>query len=290
MSIARSDRLHSFGTAKFRQHLRVVLFYLLLSLGAIVFMAPFLFMVISSLKPIHQIATTPIKWWPNPIMWSNYVGAVTVQPLGRFFLNSAFITCFNVLGAVFSCTLAGWGFAQRSFPGRNFLFMLVLSVMMIPSQVTMIPLYMMYSRLGWIDTYLPLIVPSFFGQAFFVFLARQFFLSLPDELSEAAIVDGCSPLGVFYHIALPLVKPLVVTIAIFVFQFTWNDFFGPLIYLTTKSKFTVALGLTAYTEEGFTRWDYLMAASTLAILPVALVFFSFQQYFVQGIATTGMKE
>jgi ABC-type glycerol-3-phosphate transport system permease component len=153
----------------------------------------------------------------------------------------------------------------------------------------MIPLYLLYSNLGWIDTYLPLTVPAYFGNAFFVFLVRQFFLTLPKELTEAAVIDGCSQFGTFRRIAIPLIKPAVVTVTLFTFMNVWNDFFSPLLYLNSVRKFTVALGLTAYQAEGFTHWEYLMAASTVAISPVLIVFLFFQRYFVEGLATTGLK-
>jgi multiple sugar transport system permease protein len=211
--------------------------------------------------------------------------------MGRYFLNSAIVTSLNVVGMVISCTLAGWGFSRANFWGRNFLFLLVLSTMMIPGQVTLIPLYLIFSRLHWVNTFLPLVVPAFFAAApYNVFLVRQFFLSLPHELDEAAVIDGCGPVRVFWSIGLPLVRPAVVTVAVFTTVFTWSDFFQPLIYLSSNKLFTVALGLTAYQAEGFVYWNYLMAASTVAVLPVLLVFLFFQRYFVKGLAATGLKE
>ncbi len=265
--------------------------YFLLLIGAVVFVTPFLFMILTSLKPMHQISTIPFTWWPDPIRFQNYREAFTVQPMGRFFLNSVIISSLAMLGMVFSCTLGGWGFSRPYFWGRDFLFLLLLSVMMIPGQVTMIPMYLLFSRLGWINTILPLVVPTFFAaQPFYVFMVRQFFMSLPSELNEAAIIDGCSHYRVFWSIGLPLVKPAVVTVAVFTFVFSWSDFFTPLLYLSSREKFTVALGLTAFQEEGFTHWDHLMPASTVAILPVLAVFLFFQRYFVKGLASTGLKE
>ena len=272
-----------------RKYLGRICIYCVLVIGSIIFITPFAFMILTSLKSIVQIETMPTKLWPDPVQWRNYVDAFTVQPMGRYFLNSTIVTVLNVLGAVFSCTLAGWGFSRPHFWGRDVLFFLLLSVMMIPGQVTMIPLYLLYSNLGWIDTYLPLTVPAYFGNAFFVFLVRQFFLTLPKELTEAAVIDGCSQFGTFRRIAIPLIKPAVVTVTLFTFMNVWNDFFSPLLYLNSVRKFTVALGLTAYQAEGFTHWEYLMAASTVAISPVLIVFLFFQRYFVEGLATTGLK-
>jgi multiple sugar transport system permease protein len=264
--------------------------YLLLAVGALIFILPFLFMLTTSVKPMDQIHAIPYRFIPDPIRLQNYVDAFTVQPLGRQFLNTAFVTVLSVIGTVASCTLAGWGFSRPRFFGRNFLFLLLLSVMMIPGQVTMIPLYLIFSDLGWINSYKPLIVPAFFATPFYVFLVRQFFLTLPYELNEAAVMDGCGEGTIFLRIGLPLVKPAVVTVAVFSFVAVWNDFFTPLLYLNSNEKYTVALGLTAYKAEGFTRWDQLMPASTVAILPVLLVFLFFQRYFVEGMASTGIKE
>ena len=264
--------------------------YLLLLVGAVVFLLPFWFMVAASFMPLEQIMGPGLKLWPEVFRPLNYVEAFTVQPMGRFFANSTFITVISVIGTVVSCTLGGWGFSRPWFPGRNILFVLVLSVMMIPAQVTMIPLYLIFTSFGWIDSYLPLIVPHFFGSAFYVFMVRQFFLTLPPELMGAATIDGCGQLRTFWSIALPLVKPAVVTVAVFTFVAVWNEFFGPLLYLNSPEKYTVPLGLTAFREEGFTHYDWLMPASTVAILPVLAVFLFFQRYFVQGLASTGLKE
>ena len=264
--------------------------YLLLLVGAVVFLLPFWFMVAASFMPLEQIMGPGLKLWPEVFRPLNYVEAFTIQPMSRFFVNSMFITVLSVIGTVVSCTLGGWGFSRPWFPGRNILFVLVLSVMMIPGQVTMIPLYLIFTSFGWIDSYLPLIVPHFFGSAFYVFMVRQFFLTLPPELMEAATIDGCGQLRTFWSIALPLVKPAVVTVAVFTFVAVWNEFFGPLLYLNSPEKYTLPLGLTAFRGEPFAHYDYLMAASTVAILPVLAVFLFFQRYFVQGLASTGLKE
>ena len=264
--------------------------YLLLLVGAVVFLLPFWFMVAASFMPLEQIMGPGLKLWPEVFRPLNYVEAFTVQPMGRFFVNSTFITVLSVIGTVVSCTLGGWGFSRPWFPGRNIMFVMVLSVMMIPGQVTMIPLYLIFTSFGWIDSYLPLIVPHFFGSAFYVFMVRQFFLTLPPELMEAATIDGCGQLRTFWSIAMPLVKPAVVTVAVFTFVAVWNEFFGPLLYLNSPEKYTLPLGLTAFRGEPFAHYDYLMAASTVAILPVLAVFLFFQRYFVQGLASTGLKE
>lgn len=288
MMATASKRSHFLGMSATKT-LRKILVHVMLILGGIIFLTPFFFMVTTSLKPIEQIQAVPIRWWPNPIRWQNYVDAFTVQPMGRYFFNSTLVTSLCVVGAIFSCTLAGWGFSRPYYWGRDFLFFLLLSVMMIPGQVTMIPTYLLFSHIGWINTHRPLIVPAYFGNAFYVFMVRQFFLTLPRELNEAAVIDGCTEFGTFWRIGIPLIKPAVVTVAVFTFMSVWNDFFTPLLYLNSRELFTVALGLTAYQGEGFTHWDYMMAASTVAILPVLAVFLIFQRYFVQGLATSGLK-
>ncbi len=264
--------------------------YLLLLAGAVVFLLPFWFMVAASFMPLAQIMGPGLKLWPEVFRPQNYVEAFTVQPMTRFFVNSTIVTVLSVIGTVASCTLGGWGFSRPWFPCRNVLFLLVLSVMMIPGQVTMIPLYLIFTQLKWIDTYLPLIVPHFFGSAFYVFMVRQFFLTLPPEMMEAATIDGCGQLRTFWSVALPLVKPAVVTVAVFTFVAVWNEFFGPLLYLNSPAKYTLPLGLTAFRGEPVVHYDYLMPASTVAILPVLAVFLFFQRYFVQGLASTGLKE
>jgi multiple sugar transport system permease protein len=262
--------------------------YGLLVIGAVVFLLPFWFMLATSVMSLSQISGPGLKLWPQGFRWQNYADTFRVQPMGRFFVNSSIVTGFSVLGTVISCTLGGWGFSRPWFPGRNFLFLLVLSVLMIPGQVTMIPLYLIFTNLKWIDTFLPLIVPSFFGSAFYVFMVRQFFLTLPPELMEAAVIDGCGQTRTFWSIALPLVKPAVVTVAVFTFVASWNEFFTPLLYLNTAKKYTLAL--TAFRDEGFVHYDYLMPASTVSILPVLAIFLFFQRYFVKGLASTGLKE
>lgn len=268
-----------------------LLAYAFLLIGAVIFIIPFLFMVVSSVKPIDELHVIPITFFPRHIRLQNYVDAFTVQPMAHYFLNSTIVTSLTVVGMVISCSLAGWGFSRSYFWGRNVLFLLVLSTMMIPSQVTLIPVYLIFTNLHWISTFLPLTVPAFFAvQPYNIFLIRQFALSLPEELSEAAVIDGCSPPRIFWSIGVPLIRPAIVTVAVFTCVFSWSDFFQPLIYLNSNSLYTVALGLTAYQSEGFVRWDQLMPASTVAILPVLLVFLFFQRYFVKGLAATGLKE
>jgi multiple sugar transport system permease protein len=220
----------------------------------------------------------------------NYAAAWTAAPFTRFTLNTLFITVCCILGQVLSASLVAFAFARLRWPGRNLLFLLMLATMMLPSEVTMIPTYLIFRSLGWIDTFLPLIVPSFLGGgAFFIFLFRQFYLTLPRELDEAAWVDGCSSFGIYWHILLPLCKPILVTIAIFSFVGHWNDFLTPLIYLNSAEHFTLAVGLRFFQGEYDTDMHLLMAASTLVLLPILVVFLIGQKYFVKSIVLSGIK-
>lgn len=220
----------------------------------------------------------------------NYRKAWTAKPFTRYALNTLFITLCCILGQVLSASLVGYAFARLEWPGRSLLFFVMLATMMLPQEVTMIPTYLIFRRLGWIDTFLPLIVPSFLGGgAFFIFLFRQFFLTLPRELDEAARVDGCSSLQIYWSVLMPLCKPIIATIAVFSFVAHWNDFQSPLIYLSSSEKFTLALGLQFFRGTYDTDMHLLMAASTLVLLPVILVFFFAQKQFVKSIVLTGMK-
>lgn len=276
-------------TVKLRRVAAAIVTYLILTIGGIAFSVPFYWMVMSSLKPIDEIFTFPIQWWPKVPQWQNYVDAFTFLPFGSYLWNSAKITVLNIIGTLFSCTLAAYGFARLQFKGRNVLFMLILGTMMLPAQVSIIPLFVMFSRMRWINTYYPLIVPSFFGNALYIFMMRQYFTTIPVELEEAARIDGCGYLRTFLTIFLPLCKPVLVTVTLFTFMGVWNDFFNPLLYINSPHLNTVALGLAQYQSEFGSYWHLMMASSVVAILPCLLIFFFFQRYFVEGIAATGLK-
>jgi ABC-type glycerol-3-phosphate transport system permease component len=263
--------------------------YLLMSLGAIIFTLPFLWMLSTSLKPSNQVFIYPIQWIPKPFVWRNYIDAWRSAPFGIYYLNTVIITVLIVLGTVLSSILSAYGFARLRFKGRDTLFLLILSAMMLPNQVTIIPQFLMFKFLGWLNTFLPLTVPAFFGPPFYIFLLRQYMLTLPTELDDAAFIDGCSKFQVLILILLPLLKPAVFTMTILTFLASWNEFFSPLIYLSEMKKYTVTLGLTLFRGEFVTYWNWLMAASVVAILPCLLIFMLFQRYFIQGIALTGLK-
>ncbi len=226
--------------------------------------------------------------------WRNYIEAWAPKALNETFntylLNTCIITFFAILGVVLSSTFVAYGFARFRFPFRDPLFLLMISTMMIPVQVTMIPTFILFKYLGWIDTFAPLIVPTFFGGgAFNIFLVRQFFMTIPYELDDAAKIDGCNYFQILYIILLPLVKPALITIAIFGFVYNWNDFLNPLIYLNSSSKYTLALGLQTFTTMYGSYYHLMMAASTIVLLPVLIIFFLGQRYFIEGVATSGLK-
>jgi multiple sugar transport system permease protein len=260
----------------------------LVALG-LLFFFPFAWLVLTSLKSASEIATMPPTIFPKQIQWRNYVEAVTYIPFFRYLFNTLFIFAGKAVGAVISCSLAAYGFSRLEWPGRDAVFVLVLSTMMLPTQVTMIPLYIIFDRLGWIGTYYPLIVPSWLAYAFAIFMLRQFFRTIPLELSEAARIDGCSEPRIYWQIIIPLAKPALATLVLYEFMWTWNDFFRPLLYLNDASRWTLSLGLLQFRSQRATMWELLMAASTLITLPSIILYFLGQKTFIQGIATTGFK-
>jgi multiple sugar transport system permease protein len=270
--------------------LRVVAFTLLIIFG-IAFLAPFAWMVSTSLKPLNETMSLPPRWIPSVVQWHNYRDAINAMGyFWRYTANTFFICVMSVIGTVLSSALAAYGFSRIEWKGRDRLFLVLLATMMIPFPVVMVPIYSLFKNLGWIGTFRPLWVPAFFASAFNVFLLRQFFLSLPKDISESARMDGCSELQIFLRIILPLSKPALLVVALFQFMFSWNDFLGPLIFLTEQKDFTLALGLQSFqSQNGGTAWHHLMAASTLVVLPVLILFFFTQRTFIEGIATTGGK-
>ncbi len=269
---------------------RLLAVALLLVFGA-AFLLPFAWMVSTSLKPLNETMVLPPRWLPSEPQWQNYPEAM--RAMGPFWLyarNSLLLAVLNVVGTVASSALVAYGFSRIEWRGRDSLFLLLLATMMIPFPVVMVPVYTLFRDLGWIGSFKPLWVPSFLAGAFNVFLLRQFFLSIPRDLSEAARIDGCSEFRIFWQIILPLAKPALLTVALFQFMATWNDFLGPLIFLVRQDQFTLALGLQNFQSvQGGTAWHYLMAASTLVVLPVLVLFFLTQRTFIRGISTTGLK-
>ncbi len=263
--------------------------YLALTGLSVLFALPFLWMLSASLKIEADIWNYPPEWIPNPVRAANYPEALSLMNFPRLLYNTVFITALSMVGTLLSCTWIVYGFARFRFPGRDFFFMLLLATMMLPAQVTMIPLFILFRELNWLNTFLPLIVPSFFGNAFFIFLLRQFFMTIPTELDDAAKIDGCSYIGIWWRILLPLIKPALAAVAIFTFIGNWNEFLGPLIYLNDEAKFTLTLGLATFRGVYSTQWALLMAASVVVLLPCLIVFFLAQKQFVEGITFAGLQ-
>lgn len=268
---------------------RLVLRYLLLILAAAVFILPLYWMIASSLKPDYEIFAIPPKWWPSEPQWSNYINALTSLPFGRFALNTLFIAVSTIIGHLLSCTVVAYGFARLNAPGKGFWFIVLLSTLMLPYPVTMVPLYIIFSRMGWVNSFMPLILPAFFGNAFYIFLLRQAFKQIPAELEDAARMDGATTLQVLWNIILPLARPALATVAIFTFQAAWNDFLAPLIFLHDQSKYTLMLGLSFFRGSYNINWAYLMASSIVITIPVILVYFLAQRAFIEGTAATSYR-
>lgn len=250
---------------------------------------PVYWMVTSSLKDNAHIFDSPPQWLPSPATWDNYPASLTYLPFGSFLLNTMLIEIFVIGGTLVSCSMAAYSFARLRWPGRDVVFVVLLSVLMLPTFATLVPSFIGWYHLHAVDTFIPLIVPAFFGNSFFIFLLRQFFRGIPRELEDAARIDGAGFMRSFAAIILPLSKPALMVVGIFTFMGVWNDFLGPLIYLNNQDHYTIALGLQLFLSSYQNRWDLLMAASTATIIPMVVVFLLFQRFFIEGITMTGMK-
>lgn len=266
---------------------KVLLYVLLIIIGSIM-VVPFLWMISTSLKEQYDTVKIPPVWIPNPPRWQNYVDLFTQQPMLQFMLNTIKIVFFVVLGQLFFSSLAAYSFARIKFKGRTVMFFFYIATLMVPGQVTMIPTYLMFAKVGLVDNHIVLILPAFFS-AFGVFLLRQFFMSLPKELEEAAEIDGCNPFTTYYRIMLPLIVPAMLTLGVFTLMNTWNDYMGPLIYLTTPEKYTMTLGIAYFKGVYTTQWNLVMAGSVLSVIPILVAYLCAQKYFVEGIAFSGVK-
>jgi len=275
---------------KKKEMIRQIIAHIFLCLASIVFILPFVWLVSTSLKPDEQIFAFPLIWIPDPFKWSNYPIALEYFPFLTCLKNTLYITIPSVIGTLISCSLVAYGFSRIKWVGRDILFFILLSTLMLPFQVTMIPLFVIFKQLAWINTFKPLYVPTFFGTVFFIFLLRQFFLTIPMELSDAAKIDGASEFFIYSRVLLPLSKPALGVVALFQFIWRWNDFLGPLIYLHDESKYPISLGLEFFQGEYEVEWSLLMAASTVTIVPIIILFFLTQRTFIQGISLTGIKE
>ena len=268
--------------------LRRVLLYIVLILIAVIMVVPFLWMLSTSLKTQYDAVKIPPVWIPDPPQWENYVKLFTEQPMFQFMLNTIKIVFFVVLGQLFFSSLAAYSFARISFKGRNVVFFFYIATLMVPGQVTMIPTYLMFAKAGLTDNHLALILPAFFS-AFGVFLLRQFFMSLARELEEAAEIDGCNPFMTYWRIMLPLVVPAMLTLGVFTLMNTWNDYMGPLIYLSSPEKYTMTLGIAYFKGVYTTQWNLVMAGSIVSVVPILIAYLCAQKYFIEGIAFSGVK-
>jgi ABC-type glycerol-3-phosphate transport system permease component len=281
---------------KLKTHQKALI-HVALVLLSIVFVMPLLWMMTTAVKPIDETLTSPPKWIPSVFLWDNYPKAIFYGrdelgyiPFLVYARNTVIVTFLTLVGAVASNALVAYSFARVKWPGRDLFFAVTLATMMVPFPVTMVPSFALFKWLGWVGTFRPLWVPAFFASAFSIFLLRQFFRTIPMELSEAAKLDGAGEFQIFFDVVLPLAKPALAVVALFTFMGSWNDFLGPLIYLVDQETFTLSLGLSAYqTQHGGTPWNLLMAASLMVIAPVIIVFFLAQRLFIQGIATSGLK-
>lgn len=271
---------------------RILGTYLLLAVGAAVFLLPLMWLVTTALKPQTEVYVFPPTFFPETFRWQNFPDGWNYQGMDfpRWLLNSLFIAAAVLVGTLLSSSLCAYGFARIKFPGRDLWFMAVLASIMLPGQVTLIPLYIGYNRIGWLDTLKPLIVPAYFGGgAMNIFLLRQFFKSIPTELEEAAVMDGAGRFRIWWQIILPLSKPVLATVAVFTFQGVWNDFYGPLIFLTSQKKYTLALGINLFKGMYSTQIPLMMAMSMLMVVPMIVVFFFAQKLMIRGVVLTGIK-
>ena len=264
------------------------LLHLALILAGITFLMPLVWIFSTSLKTAGQVFIIPVQWIPQTPQWGNFIEIFQILPLTSFIRNTIIVTVLGTLGTIFSSLLVGYSLARLRWPGREYVFMLLIATMMLPFVVTLIPTFILFKYLGWLDTLYPLFVPSWFGQAFYIFLMRQFMIGLPFELEEAARIDGANSWRILTRVIAPLCGPAIATVAIFAFLAHYNDFMGPLIYLSTNDKFTLPLGIYWYQGRYGQSWHLVMAVSTVALVPVIILFFVAQRYFIRGIALTGL--
>jgi multiple sugar transport system permease protein len=274
-----------------QRHTRLVkgVAYAICTVIGFMYVFPFYWMIITALKTDQQIFQWPPALVPSTPQWQNILESTRYIPFWLYMKNTLVICLIAVIGTLLSCTLVAYGFSRIRWPGREIVFLIYLSTIMLPSQVTMIPLYIVFRKLGWVGTIAPLVVPTFFGNVFFVFLLRQFLMTIPLELSDAAYIDGASEVGILWHIMLPLIKPALAAVALFTFLGNYRDFLSPLIYLTEQSQWTISLGLQMFKNMYGAQWQLMMAASALTMVPTVVLFFLTQRTFIEGITMTGIK-
>ncbi len=278
--------------AHFLRHtLPDIISYTLLSAVGLLFFIPFLWLIITSLKPLDQVFTMPLIWIPNPIQWNNYYDALNHPgfPFLRFLRHSLTYSVLSTVGVTAASAMAAYAFARIPFRGRGLWFGITLGTMMIPGVVTMIPTYIIFRWLNWVGSYKPLIIPSYGGSAFFIFMLRQFMMTLPWDLSDAARVDGASEAHILLRIMLPLMRPALLVVVVFNFMGCWNDFMGPIIYLNNAQLYPLSVGLFAFLTRSGRYWNLLMAAALVVTTPMVIIFFLAQRQFIEGITMTGLK-
>lgn len=271
------------------QLISILIHLILLIIVTIIYMLPFVWMVSTSFKSDQELYEYPAPLLPDKLMFENYKYGLTYFPFFKYLRNSIIVTAGSVIGVLFSCPLAAYSFAQLKWKGRDIIFYSLIATMMLPNFVTLIPLFVIFSKLNLVNTFWPLILPSFLGQPFFIFLLRQFFLSLPTSLFDAARVDGASEFQIYTKIALPLTKPALLVVGLFQFLASWNDYLGPLIYLTDENKYTLSLGLPQFLNQYGTHWNWMMAVSTVVVVPVLIFFIFTQKQLIEGIKFSGSK-
>lgn len=268
--------------------------YILLIVTTTPFLFPFFWMLSTALKDASQVMEFPPRWIPNPIKLENFKIAVTKIPFFMYLKNTLIIVSLSILGTLVSCPIVAYGLSKIEWPGRDLFLLLIISTIMLPSQVTLIPRFIIFGKLGWINTFKPLIVPTFLGSPFYIFLLRQFFMTIPRDLCDSARIDGASELFIFARIIIPLSKPILAVVTLYQFLASWNDFFGPLIYLMNNKKYPLSLGLqefrTTLSEGSWMDWNFFMAACAITVIPIIILFFLAQKNFIEGIHLTGMKE
>lgn len=281
--------LSTFKSKKNQERAAHLVSHLLLIAGALLMIVPFFWMLSTSLKAPGKTFVYPPQWIPNPVVFGNYAEMWTALPFGSFFLNSVKIAVLSTIGQLIACSLSAFAFGVIVFRGRDLLFLILVATLMIPYQVTLIPTFILYSKIGWVGTHYPLWVPAFWGGAFGTFLIRQYYLTIPLELAESARIDGANIYQIFRYIYVPLSKVALATLAIFTFMWSWNDLLNPLIYLRELEQLTLTAGLSFFQNQYGGKWSLMMAGAMVSILPILIIFFTAQKYFIQGIAMTGLK-
>ena len=269
--------------------LEVIFLYAFLIVLAILFILPIFYLFMGSFKAESELFRVPFKWLPDKFQFGNFINMFSSIPFFKYLKNTMIIVVCNIVGSLLSCSLVAYGFARLRWPGRDKVFILVLITMILPYQVTLVPLFLMFTKMKWIGTFLPLTVTCFFGNPFFIFLLRQFFTGIPQDISEAARIDGAGEFTIFSRLVIPMAKPALPTVAIFAFIRSWNDFLGPLVFLGKDELYTLSLAASMLKSNLDPNWSLLLALGAVMILPVLILFFVMQKYFIQGIAMSGIK-